>query len=256
VVKPKTNGLPFKTAKSTATDFPFKIFIYGDPGSGKTFSSVTAPAPMVLLTERNGLHSIRQSNPDALVKYCEDADDIRDVLKLALNGELEAHGVKTLVVDSLTEVQRMFADEIMRKKGASDEQRMSLPDWGLLTEKMRKFMRCLRDLDLHVVATALSDTATDESTGHIKHFPSFAGRKLSSEVSQFFNVVGYCFKREHPELKHDNGSPVIEHLVMLEGPSRFVCKPCGPVTGIRTATIGEWYQDIENFTGGSANGAN
>ena len=249
VNKPKS-GLPFKTAKSTATDFPFKIFIYGDPGSGKTFSSVTAPKPMVLLTERNGLHSIRQSNPDALVKYCEDANDIRDVLKLALNGELEAHGVKTLVVDSLTEVQRIFADEIMKKKGAGDEQRMSLPDWGTLTEKMRKFMRCLRDIDLHVVATALADTSTDEATGQVKHFPSFSGKKLSSEVSQFFNVVGYCFKREHSELKTDDGRPVIEHLIMLEGPSRFVCKPCGPIAGIRSATIGDWYDEINDFTGG------
>jgi hypothetical protein len=247
--KPKS-GLPFQTAQSTAMDYPFKIFIYGDPGAGKTYSAVTAPVPMVLLTERNGLHSIRQSNPDALVKYCEDADDIRDVLKLAINGELEAHGIKTLVVDSLTEVQRMFADEIMRKKGAGDEQRMSLPDWGLLTEKMRKFMRCLRDLDLHVVATALAESSADEATGQIKYYPSFSGRKLASEVSQFFNVVGYCFKREHPELKEDDGRAVIEHLIMLEGPSRFVCKPCGPITGIRPATIGEWYEDIATFTGG------
>jgi len=237
--KPTSNGkIPFATAGETAMDFPFKILCYGNSGAGKTYAACTAPKPMVLLTERNGLHSIQASNPGAHVKYCENADDVRDILRMAMNGQLKQYGIKTLVVDSLTEVQRLFVDEIMLAKAQGEDARLSLQDWGTLTERMRRFMRCLRDLDLHVVATALVESQHDDSTGATNVFPAFQGKKLHSEVSQFFNVVGYTFKRESQD---SEGKRQIEHKIMLDGPSRFVCKPCGPLTGIRDPNLSDWF---------------
>lgn len=233
------NKIPFATAGETAIDFPFKILCYGNSGAGKTYAACTAPKPMVLLTERNGLHSIQASNPDAHVKYCEDADDVRAILKMAMNGTLKQYGIKTLVVDSLTEVQRLFVDEIMLGKSNGEDARLTLQDWGTLTERMRRFMRCLRDLDLHVVATALVETQHDESTGSTSVFPAFQGKKLHSEVSQFFNVVGYTFKRESTD---GEGKRSIEHKIMLDGPSRFVCKPCGSLTGILDPNLSDWFK--------------
>jgi len=34
---------------------------------------------------------------------------------------------------------------------------------------------------------------------------------------------------------------------MLEGPSRYVVKPCAPLLGIREPDLGHWFADVQNF---------
>jgi hypothetical protein len=193
-----TGGEGFLSLCVRAEEFrgsPISILIYGDPGAGKTHIASTAEAPVVLLTESNGRDTIRRANPDALVFVAESADAVRRFMRAGLGGEFKAAGRRTAVFDSITEVQRLFQDEILAKKPA-DARTMELQDWGLLTERMRGFCRTLRSLPLDVVATALAEHTVEDAKGAIWSKPAFSGRKLASEVAQYFNAVGYAYKRE------------------------------------------------------------
>ena len=234
-----------QSVEALAEHSPMKILLYGQSGAGKSWAASSCPKPAVLLTERNGLQSIRHSNPEAKVAYCSNANDVRDFIVAAMKGELSEAGCESIVVDSLTEIQRLFADEILGSKG-EENATMSLQDWGILTDKMRRFMRVMRDIDMNVVCTALVEHQPDEASGSVRVFPAFQGKKLAGEVAQYFNVVGYVFKKEG---KDSDGNRAIEHRIMLDGPSRYLCKPCYPLGGIREPDLAVWVGEFNQAAG-------
>lgn len=229
-----------------------------------------------LLTEANGVQSARHANPDILLPswpltkrhrgedgsssetpvldakgkpmvrhYALTMDEVRDVLKAVINREIP--DLDTLVVDGLTEVQAMMKDEMIglkelavrdgkAKKGTEV---FSQADWGELNEKMRRFMRSLRDLPINVVSTALADVETEEvGESRVRYtIPSFQGRKLHNQAAAFQNVVAYCYTSSSRDKK---GARQIERLAMVEGPETIQCKPAHPLTGVLEIPLYEW----------------
>jgi hypothetical protein len=215
-----------------------KALLHGNSGAGKTWASVSAPSPIVLLTEANGMASIKHANPDAIVVHAKDMGVVREFFQEAMSGTFSDAGCKTIVVDSLTEIQRMMRDEIM--VGRQNYADFSMKDWGELTERMRRFVRILRDVPYHVVATALSSISEDaDGVRHI--VPQFQGRAIGNEIAGYFSLVGYVHKRE---VEDEDGGKVILRRTMLEGPSRVLCKPCGSLGGIVESDITEWFREI------------
>ena len=232
-------GLSFTRAGDlSATDLHVLMLLYGDPGAGKTHAACLAPRPLVLLTERNGMTTIRRSNADALVVEVTNATDLGQIIKMAMDGKLPEKR-RTLVIDSLTECQRLIKDEIMasKPKGAP----FSLQDWGVMHERWRRFMRALRDVPYHVVCTALSEAVVSEADGVRYVQPAFEGRKTGSEVAQYFNAVGFCYKANSTD---ENGLSKVEHRCMFEGPSRYTLKPCDPLTGTQEPRPDVWLQQL------------
>jgi hypothetical protein len=216
-------------------DLHVSFLIFGDPGAGKTHAASLAPRPFVVLTEQNGLTTIRRANPDAVVAIVKNVAELREVLGLAVRGELP-EGCLTLVIDGLTEVQRLFQDEILAGKRGNEG--MSLQDWGTLTDKMRRFMRTLRDLPYGVVATALSEANVSEADGVRYVRPSLQGKRTAAEVAQYFNGVAYLFKRA---TKDAEGKDAVVRRAMFDGPSNYVCKPCHPLTGVVEPRVDNWF---------------
>ena len=87
--------------------------ITGETGSGKSHLIATAKRPLILLTEANGFASIAASNPDALVIPCYNLNDFDEALKAVKNGEIK--NFDTLIIDSLTEFQRMIKERIQKQ---------------------------------------------------------------------------------------------------------------------------------------------
>lgn len=226
----------FKKISDLGKDVNIKILLHGDSGAGKTFCAVSAPKPLVLLTERNGLVSIKHSNPDAVVAVCSNAKEVRDVFGMVLKQGVKHFGCETLVVDSLTEIQRMFKDEIIEK---NNKKLFSLQNWGELTDTMRNFMRMLRSLDCSMVCTALSQYVQEEETNRI--LPAFEGQKTPQEVSQYFSAVGFVYRTQQ---KDEKGNSSFIHKVMFEGPTRVTCKPCAPLSGVVDADMSEIFKVI------------
>lgn len=219
----------------------FKILAFGDSGSGKTWMASGCSNVAVLLLEPNGLKSIQNSNPDAIVYQGSHIEHVRNFLRLAITGTLASQGITTLLIDGLTEIQRLMKDEIISRKGGSDKT-FTLQDWGTLGERMRMLMRTIRTVDYNVITTALAESRVEEATGVRRVVPQFEGKKLFNEVAQYFNAVAYIYRRPGPT--GDDGTETYERVAMFEGPEKYICKPCFPLVGSTSGPAQGWFDTL------------
>ena len=233
-----------KISEMGIEDLCIKILLHGDSGAGKTFCASSLEKPLILLTEKNGMVSIERSSPDAVMAVCTTAQEVRSAFEEIITKGLASFGCKTLVIDSLTEIQRLFKDEILEK---SKSKIFSLKNWGELAEVMRKFMRMIRNLDMNVICTSLSQYVPEEDTTRI--LPSFEGKVTPQEVAQYFTAVGFVYRYQEKDAR--NSDTKYAHKVMFEGPARVTCKPCGHLTGTVDADMKHIFKLIRGQDVGS-----
>jgi AAA domain len=90
-------------------DRPVIVTICGDSGMGKTTLAATFPKPIVIRAE-DGLQAIPASHrPDAF-PVLPDTTELWEQLKGLIN---EEHDYKTLIIDSVTALERMFAQHVV-----------------------------------------------------------------------------------------------------------------------------------------------
>ncbi len=233
----------WKTAADLgADDLYFKVLIYGDAGSGKTWHAAQSTVAgdgadvFVLLTEQNGVQTARHANPRARIILVHSVAEVGEVLDQASSGELAAMGCRVLVVDGLTEIQQLIKRAIADARGDGE---FSERDWGACHEAFKRLLSRLRALPLHVVCTALAASEKEEESGRRFIFPSFQGPKIPNATMQFFNVVGYVFKKAP---KKEGGD--WQHPVMVDGPDKYATKACVPLRGVLETPISEWLKAL------------
>ena len=210
--------------KSTTS---IKVLLYGESGAGKSYLSVTAPKPLVLLTEMNGQASIMHSNPNSDIIHVSSDILLGDVLKDIESNPDNWKKYDTIVIDSLTEVQRLIKDRITNR----GSKQMRLQDWGLLADTMRRLMSRIRALQKSVVCICLLEAQIDEETGTRHYKPAFEGKKTSGEIAQYFNAVGFLYTAQQQTKEGDDLVTTTARHLMVEGPSRILCKPTYPLNG-------------------------
>lgn len=184
--------------KPTMDNLFLKMFVYGPPGAGKTTLLGTAqncPAmyPCLFVNLEAGVL--------ALVEM-EDAPDIFNVEGSIKNFEEvyrylseEDHPYKSVCFDSLSELQRLHREALVasrhfagRREDIFDTQ---LKDWGDNMSYILYWMRKFRDLPMHVLACAHSDTKPKPDGGE-RIFPML-NKALVEPMCGIFDVVGYLF---------------------------------------------------------------
>lgn len=150
---------------SKPADLPVIATILGDAGLGKTTLAATFPKPIVIRGE-DGLQSIPLAErPDALPVIDKPND-----LWAQLTGLIsEEHGYKTLIVDSVTALDRIFGQFIVDndpKKPATINQALGGYGNGLsavaaMHQRLRKAAGILRDKKgMHIIFIAHAETET------------------------------------------------------------------------------------------------
>lgn len=138
--------------------------ITADAGIGKTSFAATFPNPLFIRVE-DGMQSIpRDKRPDAL-PVIESVDDLWAQLKAVIT---EEHNYKTIVIDSVTKLERMFEQHVVDsddKKPKSINQAMGgygagLAAVGALHGRVRKAAGALQRKGINVVFIAHADTTT------------------------------------------------------------------------------------------------
>ena len=139
----------------------------GDAGLGKTSLAASFPNPVVIRAE-DGLQSIPlKSRPDAF-PVLESAKDLWEQLTSLIK---EDHKYETLIIDSVTALDRLFVTSIMEsdpKKPASINQAMGGYGAGLLAvgslhQRVRKAAGILNEKkNMHIVFIGHADTETIE----------------------------------------------------------------------------------------------
>ena len=176
------------------------LLLYGDPGVGKTVLAASADAvpemrPVIFIDVEGGTFSVREKYPDVKVVRVQTWNDMQSAYDALYSGD---HDYKTVVLDSITEIQKFSMYNIMeflvKKEPDRDPDIPSMREWGKNIEQIRKLVRAFRDLPMHTVVTALAKTDKDTKTGAMKTTPSLSG-KLANEVAAFLDIVGYQYTK-------------------------------------------------------------
>jgi hypothetical protein len=181
----------------------FNMLIYGRSGVGKTWlagSSYAVPEMrrVLYIDIEGGVLTLKKAFPGVERVRISSWKQMQQLYDGLYAG---GHGFNTVVIDSLTEIQKFNMDEIMRKlieaNEARDEDVPSLREWGKNLEQIRRFVRAFRDLPLNVIFTALEREDTDRLKRPIK-LPSLSG-KMAGEVAAFLDIVLYYNMKEVTE---------------------------------------------------------
>ena len=152
---------------SKPADRPVLVTITGDSGMGKTSLAATFPNPIVIRAE-DGLQAIpADRRPDAFL-LLTGPDALWEQLKALIH---EDHGYKTLVVDSVTALERLFITHVVEsdpKKPRGIQQ--ALGGYGAgrdavaaMHARLRKAAGILADKrGMHTVFIAHADTSRIE----------------------------------------------------------------------------------------------
>lgn len=258
-------GLNFTRAEAVhVTGLHFLILIYGDSGAGKTHFACQAEDVVVVLVEPQGFATIHDANAQAMIvgspdetighPRCKTFQEVRTFFAAASRGQLPKW-VKTIVIDSLTELQQLMIDEIVQKKRAAvpkaanakpgaaakpGEEKpkgpapeMTKQDWGTLSVNFRNFMRMLRGLPYNIICLCLPEQDIDEETGKRTVVPKLSGG-MKSAIPAYFNIVGYIYKQMTP-----NG---MQRAVMLDSDAKYLTKSYGGLVGVVEPDVRKWFR--------------
>lgn len=175
------------------------ILIYGPPGVGKTVlagsaSAVPEMGPVLLVDIEGGSLSLTHSYPNVDVVRVKTWDEMQKVYDELHKGTT----YKTIILDSLTEIQKFSMQQIMaqlmREEPGRDPDIAGQREWGKNIEQTRKFVRAFRDLEVNTIFTALAQADKDPRTGLMLTKPSLNG-KVANEVAGFLDIVCYYYMK-------------------------------------------------------------
>jgi len=202
------------------------ILVYGDPGVGKTVlagsaSVVERMAPVLVIDVEGGTLSLRNTYPDVDVVRVETWADMQKVYDALYDGTVP---YKTVVLDSLTEIQKFSMYNIMHELLKTDPGRdpdvPGMREWGKNIEQCRRLIRAFRDLPINTIITALAKQDRDSRTGVTKTSPSLSG-KMANEVAGFLDVATYMYTKIVPV---PESQPEVKRLLLTQPTDAIVAK--------------------------------
>lgn len=176
-----------------------KVLLYSDPGVGKTTAAALSPKPLIINCEGGTLclNKFKDFHKKLDIKTFR-PDSIKELQEIFWYLKSGQHDRQTVVLDSLSEIQRMSMDEILsdpKRDDKFDRDTPILQDYGKNTQQLRKLVRAFRDLPMNVVFTCLASERKDETDGSVKVMPDLTP-KLAADVMGYVDVVGYMFVSE------------------------------------------------------------
>jgi hypothetical protein len=178
----------------------FNLMIYGRSGVGKTYLAATAIAVqemrrVLFIDVEGGTMTLRKTMSDVELVRVTTWKSVQDVYNELCAG---GHGFNTVILDSLTEIQKFNMSQIMQNLVDSGKEQdadvPSLREWGKNLEQTRRFVRAFRDLPVNVIFTALEREDKDRMGRPIR-LPSLSG-KMAQEVAAFLDIVLYYAVKE------------------------------------------------------------
>lgn len=181
-----------------------KALLYGSPGVGKTtLASEAMDHPslgqVLFLNIEGGLLTISHRRPNVIdIGRNEDGspnghalDDLEKVVWAIVNKEKGFEKFKTVVLDSVTELQVRDLEDVVaedkKKKPNRDITLVQRDDYGKNTTRMRRILRMLRDAPVNVIFTALAKKSVPEGGDASK--PTSVTPHLTAALAE--SLMGY-----------------------------------------------------------------
>lgn len=213
-------------------DYWLKFLVYGPNGVGKTTLGESAndcsmTSPALFINIEGGMLSVVHKKPD--VVDLKDYRQLEDIFWFLVKSN---HNYKTVIVDSLSELQLFNLDAIVAEQlgrpSASGKKRHDMDDvwkedYGKSTQELRRATRRFRDLPMHVIFTCLESSTLDKD-GEERVYPSLTP-KLRNSVMGYMDVVGYMYNQR---IKDEDGKEVLVRKMLCQNYGKWVAKDRSP----------------------------
>lgn len=177
-----TKKLPFEIYTPADKLTYLKIGIYGDSGVGKTTLAASSPKPLFINIE--GGEAALLGREDISIIKVEDYRAVDKIYSFLKSGD---HEFETVIIDSLTELQKRAMDMVLEGEGREMPHQGS---WGQSMEYVRRTVRKFRDLNMHVIFIMGLADRKDGMTGMTTEMPNLPG-KLGQEIPSYLDILGY-----------------------------------------------------------------
>lgn len=168
-----------------------KILLYGDSGVGKTRFCATMPKPLFLDAD-HGLRSIKIPCPFITINNWADLQQAYMLLSR------EEHSFETVVIDSLSRVQKMCMDNVVESYPSRRvyDNLPSQQDWNKALDDLFHMISFFVSLPMNVVFTAHTKPRRFEDE---RAEPLLSGKNTISALTQSMDIVAYMFVQEVEE---------------------------------------------------------
>lgn len=207
-----------RVSRESLTEPYLKVLFYGQAGSTKTRTSSTAVyvptmAPVLMLEAGGNPISLRDFEKVPDIVHIDALDEFNEPYEWFRLGQPANHPFcksmgltppyRTLIVDSITEVQRMSFRTVIgtTKVGPGTiPATAEIQHFNKVLGQMVTFASLYLSLPLHVILTSLEREDKDESTGTIMYKPLLWGQS-AGEVSGYAYLVARLVHRTRLDFK-------------------------------------------------------
>lgn len=177
---------------------PYKrVLVYGEPGKGKSIFSASAPDPLILAYPANEVNSLPNHpllKSKAKVVAIKSTKDLEDMYAALREGKVP--GIQTVVIDTISEIQKLHLDELLREAHNKDKNRNRwVPyqaDYNQNTNFMRKLVLDYLDLPYHIILVSHKKEEKDGETGPVIIGP-YLSPKVTSAIYGMMDLVGFMY---------------------------------------------------------------
>lgn len=169
-----------KQVGDLAKNVGVKALIYGAPGSGKSPVSLSAPKPLILITEPGTL-SLRGSNIPAYEAYSSQKIDEFFLWWFKSN---ETKQFDTLVLDSVSQMCETFLQDELNGTSKGGNKKHGLQAYGSMAESVMTHLRPLffmPEKHCYLICKQMTEDGVKK--------PYFPGQKLLVEIPHLYDAI-------------------------------------------------------------------
>lgn len=203
------------------------ITVVGDAGTGKTSLASSFPKPVFIRVE-DGIGRIAKEceTPDAF-PVVKSEEQLKEQLRALLT---EEHDYQTLVIDSITALDTIFSEEIMRSEDKTSLAKCSggygagyevLSGKHATVRKAVGFINEKKGMNIVFIAHADLETMSLPDTDDYKRYSVKIHKKSVTHYVDNVDVVGYV--RLQSALKGNPKDDAARKKVVSNGDREFVC---------------------------------
>jgi phage nucleotide-binding protein len=255
----KSTAVTGKTGESKDL-YGLTMILYGEPGIGKTHAINYLPDKTTLYIGFEGgdepligkdipiINFSAASGKDSLIALKQVMDAIIRREEIVIGKmKINTAQLTNVAIDNISELERYMQIGLMKTRGKSF---MTLKEYGDSTQKMKEYMRTIRDLKLsglYVTAIAheqIIEERDETGSSVTRTFPQM-GQRIVREIMGMFDIVGRM-EREYG----DSSEGIIDaQRVIRLNPNQRVAAKCR-ITGLTemygdtvSQDIGELYRN-------------
>lgn len=219
------------------------ILIYGDPGAGKTHLAGTAQdspymADVHFFNVDGGLMTLA-SRGDIRATDIRSTIQLENELHRIIAGDEKFDGVRTFVIDNITELQTIDLEDIVRdqlkervksnKTATIDD--IYIDDYGKSGKRIARILRGFRDLDRHVIYVAHKKDKMRKGSTILESSKPSLTEKLCTSVTGYMDFVWYLYTADVPIVneKNEETGTYLERFLLTQPLNQYIGKTRGNI---------------------------